>query len=220
MLSKYNDIMYIKLLNLRKYDKKNRVVKVIQILSDIIKTFTESTPHTTTLQLIINEDNEGVECILGADDVQKRIPTLVFLADYHVRLQTIDGCDYAVLGLSTIENSPHNCELVTETLSSQQRKGYNTFMRAIAIVIGFVDEKILYSYIENPISAMIQLRSYICDVCFDSTKNQYLSYSSILTENQVQSIYKDVKIIRLDPNINIRTSINIIISWLYTNMKR
>jgi hypothetical protein len=209
--------LYTELIHLRKSDKKHRIKNTIQMLSNLLKSITE-TSSQETLQLIINEDNDGVECVVYADGTQKRLKTMVFLADYHIRLQTLHGCDYAVVGMSTMENIPHGVELITETLRSQRRKGYNKLMRAIAIVVGFVDEKILYSNTENPISAMIQLKSYICDISFDLKKNQYISHTNIRNEKYIDSIYKDVKIIRLDPHINIDRSINTIITWCKSRM--
>ena len=86
----------------------------------------------------------------------------LILAETYVRLQSADGYDIAVVGLDDLADD--TVELTTETVPSQRRKGYNTFMRTAAVIITCLSRKKLVSEIANWISAYTILKTYCCTV--------------------------------------------------------
>ncbi|MBT97147.1 MAG: hypothetical protein CL902_00770 [Dehalococcoidia bacterium] len=84
------------------------------------------------------------------------------LAKTYVRLQSADGYDISVVGFDDLDGD--SVELTTETVPSQRRKGYNTFMRTAAVIMTCLSHKKLVSEIANWISAYTILKTYCCTV--------------------------------------------------------
>lgn len=80
-----------------------------------------------------------------------------FLNDEYVVVRTVDGCDLSLVGLSTGDDT---IEITSDTVESQQRKGYNTMLRAVAVMIAFVEDKPLRSDISNAWSAYTLMKMF------------------------------------------------------------
>ena len=80
-----------------------------------------------------------------------------FVNDAYVALLTVDGCDLSIVGLSTQEKA---IEITSDTVESQQKKGYNTILRSVAVMVAFVEGKSLLSEIENAWSAYTLMKMF------------------------------------------------------------
>ena len=75
----------------------------------------------------------------------------------HVILRTTTGCDLSGIGLRTEGNY---IEISSNTVDSQKRKGYNSIMRAIAVMIAGVEDKWVRSQTANHLSAYTLIKTY------------------------------------------------------------
>lgn len=92
------------------------------------------------------------ECVDG-----RRKDYLPLLNDEYVVLRTVDGCDLSIIGLST---DADDIEITSDTVTSQQKKGYNTILRAVAVMIAKVEDKPLRSEISNAWSAYTLMKMF------------------------------------------------------------
>ena len=118
-----------------------------QIVKLVSKHFRSATKYRCDPQLIVvlTSAYGGVECVNG-----KRENFFPFVSDEYVVLRTVTGCDLSIVGLTTME---YDIEITSDTVPSQQRKGYNTVLRAVAVIVAFMEGKALRSEVSNAWSA-------------------------------------------------------------------
>tara|TARA_Y100000768_G_scaffold381865_1_gene361216 strand:+ start:7 stop:642 length:636 start_codon:yes stop_codon:yes gene_type:complete len=92
---------------------------------------------------------------------QERVNFKPILNDEYVALQTIDGCIISVIGLSRERDY---IEITSDTVKSQQRKGYNKILRAFAFIVAYVERKQLKSFVANTTSAYTLLNTFQTNV--------------------------------------------------------
>ena len=81
-----------------------------------------------------------------------------YLSEDYIVLRTGTGCDLSAIGMD-FGNADY-IEISSDTAPRQREKGYNTLMRAIAVIIAFFYEKPLMSFVANPLSAYALLTKY------------------------------------------------------------
>lgn len=136
--------------------------QVVRILSKDVRDRTKDC--VTPLLFMRNKTYGSTVCFQG-----ERFESTTFLSDEYIRLRTIDGCDLSIIGISEDRS---NIEITSDTVKSQQRKGYNTIMRAVAVIISFVRGKDLRSEITNKWSAYSLLKDYQVTVVWKGGKEE------------------------------------------------
>lgn len=89
--------------------------------------------------------------------IQQRVSFTPILNDDYVALQTVDGCIISVMGLSRDRDY---IEITSDTVNSQQRKGYNKILRAFAFIVAYIEKKRVKSFVANPQSGYTLLNTF------------------------------------------------------------
>ena len=111
-------------------------------------------------------------------------------------LRTVTGCDLSLVGLSTTDE---DIEITSDTAPSQQRKGYNTLLRAVAVMISFVEGKAIRSEVSNAWSAYTLLKSYQTSVL--TKDGQTIHNSAPLTKEDAMGAKTSCKQVFLRPTV-------------------
>lgn len=185
---------------------------VVAVLDDNIKRMTSQWPAGERLRLRMDMEkynSRAVECVDGT-----RREVDVLLADRYVRLSTTGKCNLSLLG---IERDDDDLIVTTTTLPSQQRKGYNALMRAVAVMIAWCTHTQLVSDIANRISAYTLLKTYQCTVVWKSDDSRHL-FLKPLTKEDAWDTSKRVAVVIVRPtNANMRVASR---NFLGTAIKR
>lgn len=136
----------------------------------------DKTQHCDTpCRLIAGPQYGGVECV-GSE--RKKVYPFVSLVEYddplstiYVRLQTMDKCDLAFVGLAEFETF---VEITSDTVPSQRRKHYNTLLRTVAVILAFKMHKPIKSTVTNAWSAYTLLKDYQTTVRLKQTQEKHV----------------------------------------------
>jgi hypothetical protein len=124
---------------------------VLRTVSKLLRA--ASSECDTVILVTINKRYGAIECVGG-----RRKEYVPLLNDEYVVLRTADGCDLSLIGLSS--KGGENIEITSDTVVSQQKKGYNGILRAVAVMIAFVERKPLRSEISNTLSAYTLMKMF------------------------------------------------------------
>ena len=124
--------------------------QVVKRVSKLLRTASEGCEMA--MVLTVSNAYLRTECVDG-----ETTEFLPFLNDEYVVLRTVDGCDLSLVGLSTGDDT---IVITSDTVESQQKKGYNTMLRAVAVMIAFVEDKPLRSDIDNAWSAYTLMKMF------------------------------------------------------------
>ena len=143
----------------------------VQLLSLYVQ---HKTRHCDTpCRLVAGPQYGGVECV-GTE--RKKVYPFVSLVEdedplstIYLRLQTMDGCDLAFVGLAEFETF---IEITSDTVASQRRKRYNTLLRTVAVILAFKMHKPIKSTVTNAWSAYTLLKDYQTTVRMKQTQEK------------------------------------------------
>lgn len=137
--------------------------QVVRLLSPLVRQATECC--AIPLELVIDSEYRSfaTECV-----GDRRRQHNIYLGETYVRLQTVDGCELSVVNLDLDDDT---LEIISETVPSQQRKGYNALLRSVAVLVAHVQRATLVSNVENPLSAYTLLKTYQCTVVWRKHDN-------------------------------------------------
>jgi len=124
---------------------------VVKVLSSHVRNATTGR-CTAPLLLTIDNVSDAYEC-------ETRTQHPLFVSDMYVRLRTVEGCDLSVVGLGH-EEGEEEYVLTSDTVPTQQRKGYNALLRAVAVMVAHVLRVPLRSDVANAWSAYSLLKDY------------------------------------------------------------
>ena len=143
------------------------------------------------LILAVKSSYGAVECIDG--QTRHFDP---FLNDEYIILRTVTGCDMSLVGLSTTDT---DIEVTSDTVPSQGRKGYNTLLRAVAMMCAFVEGKAIRSEVSNAWSAYTLLKTYQTSAILKD--GSVIHYTSPLTKEEALTMKVKCKQVFMRPTI-------------------
>jgi hypothetical protein len=149
---------------------------------------------------VIDDIYGGTTCING-----NREAIEPYISDKYVRLRNIDRCDISIIGIA---ESAEYIEITSDTVPCEQRKGYNTLMRAVAVIVAFVCGKPILSVIDNKWSAYSLLKDYQTTIVWKGGGEVILS--GPLSREDAKNAMKDCKLVFIRPtiiNLNFATRI-------------
>lgn len=152
---------------------------VVRVLSKVLRAFSA---HCEVSILATKTSAYGMTECVGS----KRSEALQLLNDEYVVMRTTEGCDLSLIGLSCGEDT---IEITSNTVDSQQKKGYNSLLRAAAVMIAYVEKKPLRSEIANAWSAYALLKSF--QVTFIRPDGNKIVYSAPLTKEEAMEAKRD-----------------------------
>lgn len=123
---------------------------MVRAVSKLLRT--ASADCDTAILCTTTKQYGATECVGG-----RRKNHVPLLNDEYVILRTTNGCDLSLVGLSTDED---DIEITSDTVKSQQKKGYNGILRSIAVMIAYVEGKPLRSEISNAWSAYTLMKMF------------------------------------------------------------
>lgn len=164
--------------------------KVVKLASKHLRTKTTHVCNTPLILTLGIAYYDAVECVDG----ERRQFTPIVSDEYVVlRTNTDPGCDLSILGLST----DANIVMTSNTVDSQQKKGYNTLLRAVGVMIAYVEHKKMHSEVSNAWSAYTLIKEYQTSVVFkDGTRK---NYHKPLEKKTALEIKKDCRHVYLRP---------------------
>lgn len=166
--------------------------QVVKLVSNHIRNATTRRCDPALL-LVLHSSYGAVECLHGRTTPFDPPP---FLNDEYVVLRTTTGCDLSLVGLSTTDA---DIEITSDTASSQQRKGYNTLLRAVAVMISFVEGKAIRSDVSNAWSAYTLLKDYQTSVI--TKDGRTIHYPAPLTKEAATDAKASCKQVFLRPTV-------------------
>lgn len=175
--------------HLRKCTTRKQVVKLV---SKHVRSATLGRCDPPLL-LTLHSSYGATECANGQTRTFDPPP---FLNDEYISLRTSTGCDLSLVGLSTTDA---DIEITSDTAPSQQRKGYNTLLRAVAVMVSFVEGKAIRSEVSNGWSAYTLLKFYQTSVVTKDGRTTH--YSAPLTNKEAMDAKTSCKQVFLRPTV-------------------
>lgn len=145
----------------RELDECKTLDDVVGVLSAEIHTRCKRCRPPLTLR--VGTDDRATECLPGGE----RKEYILFISSLYICLSTTTGCDLSCIGLDV---SNEYIEITSDTVPSQRKKGYNTLMRSVAVVVSCFLGKPLVSEVSNEVSAYAMLKLFATTVVWKSSK--------------------------------------------------
>tara|TARA_B100001109_G_scaffold66317_2_gene54087 strand:- start:5125 stop:5964 length:840 start_codon:yes stop_codon:yes gene_type:complete len=95
-------------------------------------------------------------------------------AEAEIELFTESGGVLSVIGISPVAFDDEVLEIFSATPDSQKRKGYNTLLRAVAVIVACVEGKSVFSNVCNWVSAYILLRNFSAMVVYEENAETFV----------------------------------------------
>ena len=175
---------------------------LVELISSHLRDATVSCRPPLTVTLVEYPDAEKayssgfIECKDGGE-IERFVP---WRADDYLVLRTEDECDLSVMGLSYWY--AQTIEMLSNTPPGQRQKGYNSLMRAIAVLIACTEEESIVSIISNEVSAYALLTRYETVVEWNTsrTRSGTTTYSYPMSKANARMIMNDVATITIKPS--------------------
>jgi hypothetical protein len=151
------------------------------------------------LLLILKQSYGSQECVknrIGSITHRFRHFTPI-LNDEYIVLRTVTGCDLSLTGLSTGDSV--YIEITSDTVPSQQKKGYNTILRAVAVMLAFVEGKPIKADIANSLSAYTLLKDYQASVL--TKDDRLVDYRNALSKDEARRVKGECKQVFIRPTV-------------------
>jgi hypothetical protein len=152
-------------------DKAPERKNVINLMSDYVRSSTERRCNTALIVSYLKKYKDVKHCEPPDFTGRTSTPFSHYVADSYMVLQTVSSCALSVMGLITGGN---DIEILADTVSSQEKKGYFKIMIAAAAILAFSERKRIFATIANPVSAYAITKDYACTVYkFDGSEVTY-----------------------------------------------
>ena len=144
---------------------------VINLMSDHVRKATTRRCNFALIVSYFDKYKEFNHCKPPDFTETTSTPLSHTVAENYMVLQTVSSCALSVMGLIT---SADDIEILADTVSSQEKKGYFKIMIAAAAILAFSERKNMFATIANPVSAYTITKDYACTVYkFDGSEVTY-----------------------------------------------